>query len=181
MKGFPRAGMAALLSLFLMPGASLSAPPDVMMGSEPSSGPSIVVMEEGPSGSVGFVTRGGPPMFLFEVFPPKFVMENQQAIGLRPAQVEAIKKAMAEAQQELLDLQWKLEADSQVLAKLLNDDRVDEQGAMKKLGEVTTTEQQVKRVNFRLLVRIKNELDPAQQQKLRALRPKFPGLPPPPM
>lgn len=181
MKGFARAGMAALLSLFLMPVASRSAPPDAVMGSE-SSGPSIVVMDEAPSGAaLGFVTRGGPPMFLFEVFPPKFVMENQQAIGLRPAQIEAIKKAMAEAQQELLDLQWKLEADSQVLAKLLTNERVDEQGAIKKLGEVTTTEQQVKLVNFRLLVRIKNELDPEQQQKLRALRPKFPGLPPPPM
>src|SRR5262245_61690773 len=138
MRGFLRTVMAALLSLFLMPVDSPSAPPDVMMGSDPSSGPSIVVMEEAPSGgALGFVTRGGPPMFLFEVFPPKFVMENQQAIGLRPAQIEAIKKAMAEAQQELLDLQWKLEADSQVLAKLLTNERVDEQGAIKKLGEVT--------------------------------------------
>jgi hypothetical protein len=39
----------------------------------------------------------------------------------------------------------------------------------------------VKKANFTLLVRVKNQLDPAQQAKLRELRPAFgrPGPPPP--
>ena len=52
-----------------------------------------------------------------------------------------------------------------------------------KLDQVTAIEQQVKRANFGLLVKIKNQLTPAQQAKLRALRPSrppgAPGGPPP--
>jgi hypothetical protein len=48
--------------------------------------------------------------------------------------------------------------------------------------KVTAIEQQVKKTNFTLLVRVKNQLDPDQQAKLRALRPTLgpPGPPPPP-
>src|SRR6059058_5315655 len=44
--------------------------------------------------------------------------------------------------------------------------------------QVTSIEQQVKKVNFTLLVRIKNQLDSEQQEKLRALRPAHPFGPP---
>lgn len=47
-----------------------------------------------------------------------------------------------------------------------------------KLDEVTAIERSVKRVNFALLARIKNQLDPAQQAKLRTMRPPHgPGGP----
>ena len=53
-----------------------------------------------------------------------------------------------------------------------------------KLAQVTAIEQEVKKGNFALLVRIKNQLDSSQQAKLRALRPQHsfgpPGGPPPP-
>ena len=144
--------------------------------------------EMGPPGMGGAGMMGsgppGPPPFLKEVFSPRLVMEHQQEIGLRPAQVDAIKQAMNETQQRLLDVQWRLEAESEALGKLLTPDHVDEKAVLAKLEEVTAIEQQVKKVNFALLVRIKNQLDPEQQAKLRALRPAFPfghpGGPPPP-
>ena len=111
-------------------------------------------------------------------------MEHQQEIGLRPPQVDAIKRAMTETQQQLLDLQWRLESESEALGKLLAADHVDEEAVLAKLDQVTAIEQQVKKANFTLLVRIKNQLDPQQQAKLRALRPAHPfgppGEPPPP-
>ena len=151
------AGQAALAS---------AAPPDGMGGG---------VM--GPGGPPG------PPAFLSQVFPPRLVMEHQQELGLRPAQIDAIKKAMNEAQQELVDLQWRLDAESEALAKLLSTDHVDEAEVLAKLDRVTAIEQQVKKVNFALLVRIKNQLDAAQQAKLRTMRREPPGPPgggPPP-
>jgi Spy/CpxP family protein refolding chaperone len=138
---------------------------------------------EGP-GMGGGGPPSGPPAFLAHVIPPKLVMEHQQEIELRPAQVDAIKRAMNETQQQLVDLQWRLDAESEALGKLLAADRVDEAAVLAKLGQVTAIEQQVKKVNFTLLLRIKNQLDPAQQERLRALRParRFgpPGGPPPP-
>src|SRR5262249_44580927 len=128
---------------------------------------------------------GGPPPFIRRVFTPKMVMAHQMEIGLRPAQIEAIKQAMNETQHELVDLQWKLDAATEELDKLLEPDKVDEKAVLAKLDDVTAIERQVKRVNFALLVRIKNALDPEQQAKLRALRPMghggpgMPGGPPP--
>ena len=138
----------------------------------------------GPPDGMGGPGMMGPPAFLTQVFPPKLVMEHQQAIGLRPPQVDAIKRAMTETQQQLLDLQWRLESESEALGKLLAADHVDEEAVLAKLDQVTAIEQQVKKANFTLLVRIKNQLDPQQQAKLRALRPAHPfgppGEPPPP-
>jgi len=119
-----------------------------------------------------------------QLFPPKLVMEHQQEIGLRPAQMDAIKRAMNETQQQLVDLQWRLDGESEALGKLLAAEHVDEAAVLEKLDQVTAIEQQVKKVNFTLLVRIKNQLDSQQQEKLRALRPAHlfgpPGAPPPP-
>jgi Spy/CpxP family protein refolding chaperone len=113
----------------------------------------------------------GPPPFLKQLFSPRLVMEHQADIGLRPEQADAIKKAMSEAQQSLLPLQWKLEAESEALTKLLGDDHVDEAKVLAKLDEVTAIERDVKKVNFTLLVRVKNQLDPEQQVKIRKYRP----------
>ena len=128
---------------------------------------------------VGGGPHGSPP-FMNEVFSPKMVMEHQQEIGLRPDQLEAIKTAMADTQQKLLDLQWRLDAETEALAKLVAADRVDEAAAVATLDRVTAIERNVKRVNFALLVAIKNRLDPEQQAKLRVYRPRRPHEPGPP-
>ena len=126
----------------------------------------------------------GQPVFLGQLFTPNLVMEHQQEIALQPAQTDAIKQAMIDTQRQLVDLQWKLDGETEALGKLLSADHVDEAAALAKFEAVTALEQQVKRVNFALLVRIKNALDPKQQEKLRALRPSRPpgppGPPPPP-
>ena len=65
-------------------------------------------------------------------------------------------------------------ADKRILAPL----PADPSKVPQLLGQVTAIEQQVKKVNFTLLVRIKNQLDSQQQEKLRALRPAHPFGPP---
>lgn len=83
-------------------------------------------------------------------------------------------RGLSSVQQQLVDLQWRLDAESEALGKLLAADHVDEAAVLGKLDQVTSIEQQVKKVNFTLLVRIKNRLDSEQQEKLRALRPAHP-------
>jgi Spy/CpxP family protein refolding chaperone len=131
------------------------------------------------AGDAGTAGSHGAPSFMNEVFSPKMVMEHQQEIGLRPEQAEAIKTAMADTQQKLLDLQWRLDAETEALAKLLAADQVDEAAAIASLDRVTAIEREVKRVNFALLVTIKNQLDREQQAKLRAYRPRRTHEPPP--
>lgn len=150
------ASLRAALVAVMLAAVAAAAGPDLMDGGPP----------------------GGPPTFLRRVFTPKMVMAHQLEIGLRPEQIDAIKRAMDDTQHEFVDLQWKLDAAAEALGKLLEPDRVDEAAMLAKLDEVTAIERSVKRVNFALLARIKNQLDPAQQAKLRTMRPPHgPGGP----
>jgi Spy/CpxP family protein refolding chaperone len=122
---------------------------------------------------------GGPPPFLENVFPPGLIMRNQTEIGLRSEQREAITRAMGETEKQLTELRWEFESEAEKLRKLLEADRVDETAALAQADKVMAIEQRIKKAHLGLLVRIKNKLDPAQQEKLRALRPARRGGGPP--
>jgi Spy/CpxP family protein refolding chaperone len=120
-----------------------------------------------------------PPPFLDQLFPPRLVMRNQQEIGLTDAQRKAITQAIGEAQQRLVELQWTLDAESEAMGKLLEVDPVDETAALAQSDKVVAIEDRIKREHLRLLVRIKNELTPEQEHRLRELRPRRPRRAPP--
>jgi Spy/CpxP family protein refolding chaperone len=116
--------------------------------------------------------RMGPPAFLKELFLPAQVMEHQREIELTDDQRQAITREMTATQQKILELRWKLEEKGEALGKLLSEPRVDEKAALARAGEVLDLERQMKQAHLELLVRIKNQLTPKQQEKLRELRPR---------
>lgn len=130
---------------------------------------------------VGEPTWAAPPMplgrppFLEQLFPPELIMRNQTEIGLTATQQAAITQIMGETHSKLVELQWKLEAATQALTRILEKEVVDEATALAQWEQVTGIEQQVKKTHFTLLIRIKNQLTPSQQEKLRTLRPARPG------
>lgn len=113
----------------------------------------------------------GGPAFMGEVFPPELVMRHRHDIGLSDAQREAITEAVRTTQGEVLELRWQMLDEGEKLADLIRQPRVDEEAALEQAERVMSLEQRVKREHLRLLVRIKNALEPEQQEKLRALRP----------
>jgi Spy/CpxP family protein refolding chaperone len=124
---------------------------------------------------------GGPPAFLENVFPPALIMRNQSEIGLRPEQRDAITQAMADTEKQLVDLQWQFEGEAEKLGKVLGAAKVDEAAALAEADKLMAIEQRIKKTHLTLLVRVKNQLDPTQQEKLRALRPaRRAGGPPEP-
>jgi Spy/CpxP family protein refolding chaperone len=121
--------------------------------------------------------RGGPdrrPPFLEHLFPPVLVMRNQGEIGLTDGQRDAITRAMAKTEKQLVDLRWQFEGESEKLTRLLRGTTVDESAAMAQAAKVMDVEQRMKRAHLALLVRIKNQLTPAQQETLATLRPARP-------
>ncbi len=127
-------------------------------------------MEGGPPGA-------GGPSFLENVFPPGVIMLHEIDIGLTDTQREAITKEMQEAQKSLITLQWDVERESEKLGKLLEVAHVDEAAALRQADQVMSAEQRLKKAHLTLLIRIKNDLTPAQQEKLRQLRPEQRGGP----
>ncbi len=104
------------------------------------------------------------------LFAPELVMQNRQRIGLTSDQWSTISGAIREMQREVVDLEWEMLEASQGLIELLEAERVDEAAAMELVSRVLTTENEVKELQLRLLIRIKNALTPEQQDQLRRLR-----------
>ena len=104
------------------------------------------------------------------LFPPELVMQHQQDIGLRAEQRAAITKAIQDFQGKVVDLQWRMQEQSQRLASLLEKPAVDQDAALTQVDEVLSVEREVKRAHITLLINIKNTLSAEQQAKLAAAR-----------
>ena len=104
------------------------------------------------------------------LFPPELVMQHQQDIGLRAEQRTAITKAIQDFQSKVVDLQWRMQEQSQRLASLLDKPAVDQAAALAQVDEVLGVEREVKRAHISLLISIKNTLSAEQQARLAAAR-----------
>jgi Spy/CpxP family protein refolding chaperone len=108
------------------------------------------------------------------LYPPELVVKFRQDIGLDDRQSKALKELVQQAQSHFLDLQWDLQTETGKLARLLRAPRVDETAAIGQVERVLGEEQEVKKAQLTLLIRIKNLLTVEQQQKLSALRASSP-------
>jgi len=148
-----RTTLAFLFALLAAPLGALAQP----MGEPPMAG--------GPPGM-------GGPSFLENVFPPGLIMHHQADLGLSDTQREAITKQMEDSQKSLVTLQWDVERESEKLGKLLEPGHIDEAAALRQVDQAMSAEERLKKAHLTLLIRIKNLLTPAQQEKLRQLRPE---------
>jgi len=103
------------------------------------------------------------------LFPPEVVMQRQQAVGLSDEQKNTLKTEVRQAQMKFTELQWSLQDEMERLVSLLKQSNVDEKQAALQLDKVLSAEREIKRAQLMLLIRIKNNLTPAQQTQLREL------------
>ncbi len=113
----------------------------------------------------------GPDPMGDNLFPPELVMAHQHAIGLDEQQKKHIESEVLKAQGRFVELQWQLQEAMESLVGLVGQNRVDESRVMAQLDKVLGIEREIKRAQLGLMVRVKNELSPAQQARLRQLRP----------
>jgi Spy/CpxP family protein refolding chaperone len=112
---------------------------------------------------------GGDDPFARYFFPPDRVMGHAQEIGLEDAQRTAIRAEVQKAQPKFLDLQFDMQAETEKLARLISEKRVDEAKVLAEIDRVLAIEKEIKKTQVTLLVRIKNVLTAAQQAKLEEL------------
>jgi Spy/CpxP family protein refolding chaperone len=109
------------------------------------------------------------------LFPPEVVMQNQQTIGLTEDQKNFFKTELRQAQLRFTELQWKLQDEMEKMVSFLKQPKVDEQQVLTQLDKVLAAEREIKRTQIQLLVRLRNDLKPEQQSKLRELQSKGGG------
>ena len=135
----------------------------------------------GPEGS--HHVHGGPawmwggPLGESSLFPPDFVLANQSRIGLTDEQILAITKDVGATHDKVSTLHESLKSLSDQLRTLLDAPLIDEKAAMAQASQLMDLEKQVKTAHIGLMIRVKNQLTPDQQQKLRDLRPPRPPMP----
>jgi len=104
------------------------------------------------------------------LYPPELAMERQTELGITDEQKKALIAETERGNNEVLHLQWELEAEKEKLVKLLDPDRVDEAKVTAAAARVMDKETKVKSAYLTMLVRVKNILTVEQKQKLRELR-----------
>jgi len=104
------------------------------------------------------------------LFPPELIMQNQQALNLSEEQQAFFMSELREAQKRFVDLQWKLEEETEKLIALVKQREVDEAQTLAQLDKLLNAERDIKRAQIALLVRLKNKLTAEQQEKLMELR-----------
>jgi hypothetical protein len=104
------------------------------------------------------------------LFPPELVMRHQQELELTKEQVREILKASQEAQSQILEEQWELSSSMQTLREELKNTRVDEEIVLSHLRQIMAKEANVKEIQVRLLIRVKNLLTAEQQDTARKIR-----------
>ena len=104
------------------------------------------------------------------LFPPELVMEHQKQIGLTETQKEFLIKEIQTAQAEFTKWQWELKTATTDLNEMVASQEVDESQTMKQLEKILELERQIKQIQMRLMVRIKNQLTEQQQEQLQRLR-----------
>jgi len=108
------------------------------------------------------------------LFTPDIILKYRQEIDFDGGQSQSLKDLVQKAQNRFLDLQWDMQAEAGKLATLLRAPRIDESAALAQADKVLGMEREVKKAQLALLIRIKNLLTPAQQEKLVELRRKNP-------
>ena len=103
-------------------------------------------------------------------FDPQLVLQRSRDIGLSQAQRQQILDAVKKAQTELVPLQLDMAEPALDLVELVEETRVDEAAALAKADRMLAIENEVKKAQMSLLIRIKNILTREQQDRLRAIR-----------
>lgn len=118
--------------------------------------------------------RQGDDAFARAMFDPQLVLKHAQEIGLTAAQRRTIFEELRAAQSALAPLQVDMAQRALELQEQMEAPRVDEAKALTMVDHVLKIENEVKKRQVMLIVRVKNLLMPEQQAKLRALRDAVP-------
>jgi Spy/CpxP family protein refolding chaperone len=184
------AWLAATAGVFAQPAATAPAEPRTGEPNRRSPAanapnPRDARGDQGPQGNPG--NAGNPPnqpqphrpdAFMDSFFQPEAIMHHQRVLNLSEDQRKRLIETIQKAQPQFTELQWQLEAEQATLSSLMRAERADEKQILAQLDKVMRLEADMKRGQLAMLVRLKNELTPEQQMKLReATRPRRPIMP----
>ena len=104
------------------------------------------------------------------IFAPDLIMRHGRELGLTDEQKNFMRSEIQKTTTRFNELQWQLQDAMEALGEIMKSNPVNEQQALAQLDKVLDAEREIKRLHIGMAIRIKNQLTPEQQAKLRAMR-----------
>ncbi len=108
--------------------------------------------------------------FKGKLFAPNIILENQSELGLSKAQFTEIKKAVVEVQSNVAEHEWDLREAYLLIMTELDRTPINEQKVLEHVGAALRAENEVKKLQVAMLVRLKNLLTDEQIAYLESVR-----------
>ena len=113
---------------------------------------------------------GKPDPFQGKLFAPDIILKNQDQLNLTREQFTAIKAAVLEVQANVAEHEWDLREAYQKVLAALNESPIDEKKVLENVNDALLAENQVKKQQVAMLIRLKNLLNDEQVAYLESLR-----------
>lgn len=108
-------------------------------------------------------------VFKGKLFAPNIILENRDALQLSKEQFTAIRAAVVEVQAGVAEHEWDMQEAYQALMLELDKAPIDENKVLEYAGTALLAENQVKKKQMAMLVRLKNLLTAEQIDHLEAV------------
>ena len=122
----------------------------------------------------GFVMaqdRGGKPdPFKGKLFAPDIILRNQTELNLTKEQFTGIKAAVVDVQANVAEHEWDLREAYQKIMIALDERPIDEKTVLENVNDALLAENQVKKQQVAMLIRLKNLLNDEQIAYLGSIR-----------
>jgi len=108
-------------------------------------------------------------VFKGKLFAPNIILENRDALQLSKEQFTAIRAAVVEVQAGVAEHEWDMQEAYQALMLELDKSPIDEDEVLEHAGTALLAENQVKKKQMAMLVRLKNLLTAEQISHLESV------------
>ena len=111
-------------------------------------------------------------VFKGKLFAPNVILEHREALGLSKDQFTAIRAAVVEVQSGVAEHEWDMQEAYQALMAELDKSPVDEEKVIEYADKALLAENQVKKKQMAMLVRLRNLLTDDQIAYLESVHAK---------
>ncbi|MDH3440010.1 MAG: hypothetical protein OEM63_04605 [Gammaproteobacteria bacterium] len=122
--------------------------------------------------TAAFAQGQGPQRDVFKgkLFPPNIILEHQDELELTRDQFTAIRAAVVETQGSVAEHEWDLREAYQQVMSDLDEVPVDEDKVMENVQKALLAENEVKKLQVRLLLELRNLLTDEQMKYLQSVQ-----------
>jgi hypothetical protein len=119
----------------------------------------------------------GKDPFRGRLFPPDLILQHRDVLQLSPEQLQEIRTAVIEVQTNIAEHQWDMREAYQLVFSALDENPVDEAAVLERVQAAMRAENEIKKLQVAMLIKVRNVLDEAQVRHLRSMASRNPKPP----